>query len=134
MSRGMWLCRRTENRERGWWHAPNSEAAVRGFPMPATQGCGFWNVYVRRRPMHRGWMNEKVDTRCRHCGRRVRFQPARQSGRGRPRPVYYEGRVEDTPLDELIQEVNLRNRGEQSTRDSLGFVRAKDYRKEDYEK
>jgi len=72
-------------------------------------------------------MQQKVDTRCRHCGRRVKFQPARQNDSGRPRPVYYEGRVEDTPLEELIEEVNVRNRGEQHTRDTQGFVRAKDY-------
>ena len=151
-------------------------------------GCGFWNVYQSKKNMPRRIrkpyvglsVNSKVspyvssnrggsfgshrarqvDTRCRHCNVRVRFQLAtdRGDGRGRRRRVVVmlAGRVdprserlmiangldpselignrEARPLDEwsleeLIEGCNLRNRGVQTERDEIGFVRAKNYRR-----
>jgi len=135
--------------------APNSNAAS-GIPVPATNGCGWWNVYISRiddrRFNERGFYRNqwaagepiikprKVDTRCRHCDRRVRFtaerrppmhdrQRNRRDGRGRARGVVWEPWPIDTDTPAMIAEANLRNRGEQLERDEIGFVRAKNYRR-----
>jgi len=133
-------------------------------------GCGFWNVYQSKKDMSKtiyqpyrgvmhnsktspysrsckgsGWGDTRprqVDTRCRHCNARVRFQlsQTRGDGRGRRRrvvltlaaPKVPEGPI--TPLDEwTVQELldlcNLRNRGEQVEQDNIRFTRAKNYRR-----
>ena len=134
-------------------NAPNSNAAS-GIPVPATNGCGWWNVYISRiddrRWNERGFYLKKwaagepvlkprkVDTRCRHCDRRVRFTISRlyvtspenrSDTRGRARGVVWEPWPIDTDTPALIEEANLRNRGEQLERDEIGFVRAKNYRR-----
>ena len=154
MTRGLWLCIDSTTMRKafmGIHHpAPNSDGAARGYiPVPATNGCGFWNVYVSRIDdtdfRGRGFYADgngvpkprKIDTRCRHCNRRVRFTAERASvtrmrsrwdHRGRVRPVSWQIYAENTPLQVLIDEANLRNRGEQQQRDEIGFVRAKNYR------
>lgn len=155
MTRGLWLCIDSTSMRKafsGIFHpAPNSAGAARGFiPIPATNGCGFWNVYVSRIDdtdfTGRGFYSKgvgipkprKIDTRCRHCNRRVRFTAEhthayrmrdRWDQRGRVRPVSWQRYAENTPLAVLIDEANLRNRGEQQHRDYTGFVRASEYRK-----
>lgn len=155
MTRGLWLCIDSTALRRalsGLHHpAPNSAGAANGsVPVPATNGCGFWNVYVSRIDDHdfngRGFYlhghgipkPRKIDTRCRHCNRRVRFTAenasvtrlrSRWDARGRVRPVSWQKYAENTPLQTLIDEANLRNRGEQQQRDEIRFVRAKNYRK-----
>lgn len=133
-------------------------------------GCGFWNVYQSKKDMPLSVFDpyagvgprsktspysrackgsgfgqyrwRQVDTRCRHCNARVRFQLSsfRGDGRGRPRRVkvslgapFLEG-GEIIPfnywtLQQLIDRCNLNNRGEQMERDEIKFVRAKNYRK-----
>lgn len=150
------------------------------------RGCGYWNVYQSKKHMpkriykpYRGVKHDsrtspysrsckgsgfgqtrprQVDTRCRHCDARVRFQLALNRGdsRGRSRRVdiiltgkvdprsvrlmridgnFSEliGNPESRPLDEwtleeLIEGCNIRNRGIQQENDYIGFVRAKNYR------
>jgi len=154
MTRGLWLCIDSTVMRKafsGVQHpAPNSDGAARGsIPVPATNGCGFWNVYVSRIDdtdfTGRGFYVQgvgipkprKIDTRCRHCNRRVRFTAenvsavhrSRWDDRGRVRPVRWQKYAENTILQVLIDEANLRNRGEQVERDEIRFVRAKNYRK-----
>ena len=137
-------------------------------------GCNFWNVYESRHGMNRDVLrpysgvkhNSKtspysrackgsgfgmyrprtVDTRCRHCNARVRFQlsQTRGDGRGRPRRVIVslDGSKEpfstkgpripfsDWPLLELIDRCNLLNRGVMDERNLMGFIRAKDYQRD----
>lgn len=133
-------------------------------------GCGFWNVYQSKKDMsrtifkpYRGVNHDsktsphsrsrkgsgfgdrrprQVDTRCRHCNGRVRFQLSeeRGDGRGRRRRVVLTlkaPKVEKGPItsldewtvEELLHLCNLRNRGEQVERDNIRFVRAKNYRR-----
>ena len=122
-------------------------------------GCGFWNVYQSKKDMpkrilkpYRGVKHDSktssysrackgsgfgryrprlVDTRCRHCNARVRFQLAkdRGDGRGRKRRVIVLDGLDEWTLQELLDECNRRNRGEQLERDEIGFVRAKNYRR-----
>lgn len=133
--------------------APNSKAS-RGIPVPATNGCGWWNVYLSRIDdrewlergyYHKKWAGgelipkpRKIDTCCRHCDRRVRFTASRlyvdgpdnrSDSRGRPRGIIWEPWPEETPTTALIAETNLRNRGEQLERDNIRFTRAKNYRR-----
>jgi hypothetical protein len=130
--RGIWLCPQAQNRVRGWWTAPNSEAARRGFPQQATQGCGYWNVYVALpktgTPMRGGLSKKEVDTKCKHCGRRVRFQLSRHEKRGRPRAVLFQRFPVDTPLEALIDCVQTRNGHELNHREIQAFTKAKDYK------
>jgi hypothetical protein len=128
MGRGIWLCRRVDGFGDRFMSAPNSDAARRGYPMQKTQGCGYWNVYVSRRPSSADWQTKPVDTRCRHCNRRVRFNPARSEERGRPRSVVFTVYPDDCPQSELIHIVNSKNRGEKIER---GFVKARDYQREE---
>ena len=152
--RGLWLCIDSTAMRRmfsGFHPAPNSAHASsgKGVPVPATNGCGNWNVYVSRIEdrgfSKRGFYAKgsgipkprKIDTRCRHCNRRVRFTAERPSNlnarwdkRGRIRPVHWEPWPDITDLPAMIAECNLRNRGEQLRRDEIGFVRAKNYRAE----
>ena len=157
---------------------------VRGIYGTKKIGCGFWNVYQSKNDMprrivkpYRGVKHDsmtssysraskgsgfgrtrprQVDTRCRHCNSRVRFQLATERGDGRGRKrrvkVILVGRVDprserlmedpaaiignrevrplnDWTLDELIEGCNLRNRGVQREHDEIGFVRAKNYRR-----
>lgn len=129
--RGLWLCPQAQNRARHWSVAPNSDAARRGFPQQATQGCGYWNVYVAQpktgTPKIGGEMKE-VDTRCRHCQRRVRFQLSRQDKRGRPRAVTYQRWPVNAPLEALIDCASVRNGHELHHREIQAFVKAKDYK------
>ena len=146
MTRGLWMCLDTSHARRmnrSPLHAPNSKAS-RGIPVPATNGCGWWNVYISRiddrRFNQRGnyrkkWQAgeivrkpRKVDTRCRHCNRRVRFTTSVLDPRGRARGVVWEPWPDETPTGALIAECNLRNRGEWLERDKIEFVRAKNYR------
>lgn len=107
--------------------APNSAWAARGAPMAATEGCGKFNVYVstldaytdqaysgsRNGRQHRSGMDRKprkIDVRCMHCGRRVKFQWSRGDNRGRPRPVSVMPRPETMPRKALVQEMQARNR------------------------
>ena len=130
--RGLWLCPRVRNRSRGWWSAPNSEAARRGYPQQATQGCGYWNVYVSHpRSLREGFLVRQVDTNCKHCSRRVKFQLSRQSSRGRPRAVVFTRWANDCPLEALIEEANVRNHGEHDSRRQDAFVTAKEYKMEE---
>ena len=133
-------------------------------------GCGFWNVYQSKKDMHRSIKKpyalkradskvspyvsaakgsgfgshrpRQVDTRCRHCNARVRFQlsTTRGDGRGRRRrvvltlaaPTVAKGPItslDEWTVQELLDACNLRNRGEQLERDNIGFVRAKNYRR-----
>jgi len=127
--RGLWLCPRVHNRIRHPLSSPNSDAARRGYPQQATQGCGYWNVYVAHpRSKGRDHLTRLVDTNCKHCSRRVKFQLARQNSRGRPRAAVFQKWGEDTPLEELIDIANIRNHGEQDSRQQDAFVKAKEYR------
>ena len=133
-------------------------------------GCGFWNVYQSKKDMPRSIRDpyalkradskvssyvsaakgsgfgshrpRQVDTRCRHCNARVRFQlsQTRGDGRGRRRRVVLtlaarkvaKGPItslDEWTVQELLDVCNLRNRGEQLERDNIGFVRAKNYRR-----
>jgi hypothetical protein len=99
-------------------------------------GCGFWNVYQSKKDMPRNihdpyvglasnskvspyvsaqrggssgqWRARQVDTRCRHCNARVRFQldTKRGDGRGRKRRVVLvlHGRVD--PRSERLMIAN----------------------------
>ena len=161
MARGLWLCIDSTAMRRlfsgGMHPAPNSAHASSGrlAPVPATNGCGNWNVYVSRIDDHQfrasasnGFYQKtggghhlpkprKIDTRCRHCNRRVRFTAERPTdvyvrwdNRGRIRPVHWEPWPDESDLPALIAECNVRNRGLQNERDNIGFVRAKNYRSE----
>jgi hypothetical protein len=160
MARGLWLCIDSSAIRRifaGLHPAPNSAHAASGrrAPVPATNGCGNWNVYVSRiddqafrASAERGTYRKtgggqhipkprKIDTRCRHCNRRVRFTAERPTdvyerwdNRGRIRPVQWQPWPDHTDLPALIAECNVRNRGIQEERDKIGFVRAKNYRRE----
>ena len=87
--------------------APNSDAAARGMPTQATQGCGRYNVYLSNRREPR----RKIDVRCKHCGRRVKFQWDRVDNRGRPRPVLVLQRPDDMERAALVKEMQARNAG-----------------------
>ena len=147
MTRGLWMCLDTSHSRRmnrSPLHAPNSKASA-GIPVPATNGCGWWNVYVsriddstfnERGNYRKKWAGgeivrkpRKVDTRCRHCNRRVRFTTSIHDSRGRARGVVWEPWPNQTDLPALIAECNVRNRGIQHERDKIGFVRAKNYRR-----
>ena len=54
----------------------------------------------------------------------------RGDNRGRPRSVLFKPFPHDTPIGELANVANGWNRGEMDERYSMGFVLAKDYRKE----
>jgi hypothetical protein len=123
-------------------------------------GCNYWNVYQSKAgqpksirqpykpvssrsktsPYSRSckgsgvgqYRPRKVDTRCRHCNSRARFQlsESRGDGRGRPRRVRVVLRsVENMTLIDLIERCNEMNRGEFDERYDIGFQRAKTYEK-----
>jgi hypothetical protein len=127
-------------------------------------GCNYWNVYVSRRLSKKSIKNpytpvkptsktspysrsckgsgtgeyrpRKVDTVCRHCGARARFQLSerRNDGRGRPRRVSVSfgnprhGKYDELALKDLIDIANEKNRGEYQERLQIHFVPAKIYR------
>ncbi len=147
VSRGLWLCIDNSRQRRNAMAnlAPNSKAAEKGYPL-ATTGCGKWNVYVSTSTVKKdrrdryaikkyygtGGYNKprQIDTNCRHCGRRVRFQQWRRDARGRPSSVAWDGFPSYTALDELIEECNIRNRTIDGQSLDRGFVRAREYRRE----
>jgi len=133
-------------------------------------GCGFWNVYQSKKDMPRSirdpyvglasnskvspyvsaqrggssgqWRARQVDTRCRHCNARVRFQLSQRRGDGRGRrrrveltlaaPKVPKGPItslDEWTVQELLDLCNLRNRGEQVEQDNIRFTRAKNYRR-----
>ena len=57
--------------------------------------------------------NQKIDVRCKHCGRRVKFQWKRQDARGRPRPVSVIPRPDCMPERALSKEMIARNNMEE---------------------
>ena len=143
-------------------------------------GCNYYNVYISRtqsprsvRDPYKGvgprsktspyaraqrgsgsgeYRPRKVDTVCRHCGARARFQLSskRGDGRGRPRRVTVSLRsihprdwvpgqhptdwvltkLDEFTVDELIETANRMNRADYDERLEIGFVPAKIYRSE----
>jgi hypothetical protein len=111
--RGLWRCNKVNmNRFVKMMNAPNSEAARRGMPTQATNGCGRWNVYISRKPSSKENPDKgdrKIDVRCKSCGRRVKFIWSRHDNRGRPRPVDVLDRPECMPERALVKEMIARN-------------------------
>lgn len=106
--RGLWKCNHVEmNRDKKAFAAPNSDYAARGCPTQAKQGCGKWNVYIPRNPQQTS--GKKIDTRCYHCNRRVKFQWSRLDKRGRPRSVTVMNRPDHMPRKALQEEMKSRN-------------------------
>lgn len=89
-------------------NAPNSEYAKRGAPTQATNGCDRWNIYVSQ-AVAQDKDSRKIDVRCKHCNRRVKFLWVRHDDRGRPRPVQVLDRPEHMPKKALIKEMIARN-------------------------
>jgi hypothetical protein len=141
-------------------------------------GCNYYNVYISRtnskrsvRDPYRGvkstsktspygraqrgsgigeYRPRKVDTQCRHCGARARFQlsPKRGDGRGRKRRVSVSlkaihprdwvpnqpsqewkfTKLDEFTVEELIETANRMNNRDYDDRVQIGFVPAKIYR------
>jgi len=130
--RGLWSCRKVNmNRMIKAMNAPNSEYARRGCPTQATNGCGRWNVYVSQRTAQ-DKEDRKIDVRCKHCNRRVKFIWVRHEDRGRPRPVDVLDRPESMPMKALVKEMIARNNlvdlndKWKDPEDMPGFIRASD--------
>ena len=119
--RGIWLC--TKNRNPSLlnrYDAPNSKWATKTHA-ERPQGCGRWQVYVSKKERGK-W--DFIDVRCKNCNRRVKFQPYRRDGRGRPRPIRFKERPEHMPYRALLKEVRARNNLEELEEAHQGFVKA----------
>jgi hypothetical protein len=137
-------------------------------------GCNYYNVYISRTQSKRSVVDpyrgvkptsktspytraakgsgygqyrpRKVDTQCRHCGARARFQLSsrRGDGRGRKRRVTVNlkaihprdwdasdrilTKLDEFTVEELIQTANRMNQKDYDERVEIGFVPAKIYR------
>ena len=143
----------------GWLMKTNALwKCARGSVNGKRVGCNYWNVYQSKNDMPLSKYNpykgvsirsktspygracrgsgvgthrrRKVDTRCRHCNARARFQLSEKRGDGRGRPrrvkVMLEA-VKDFDVEQLLERCNQLNRGEYDERYDIGFVRAKNY-------
>jgi len=65
--------------------------------------CGHWNVYI-------GWkIPKRIDLRCKKCGTRHQFRPARTSTRGRKSQLHWLAFPDDSLQEELQRYANRRN-------------------------
>jgi len=65
--------------------------------------CGHWNVYI-------GWkIPKRIDLRCKKCGTRHQFRPARTSTRGRKSKLQWLAFPDDSLQEELQRYANRRN-------------------------
>lgn len=133
--RGLWRCNKVVmDRLAKAIESPNSAYTAKGCPTQATQGCGKYNLYISRVKDVPGGYKRKVDTRCAHCNRRVKFQWSRQDDRGRPRPVTVLMRPDTMPRRALVQEMQGRNsatwKDEANTPINTGFSTAKQVQNE----
>jgi hypothetical protein len=92
---------------------------------PPKSGCDRWNVYMSR---GKKGLRAVIDTQCKYCDRRVKFQWSRRNGRGRPRPVLFYSRPETMTAKALLEEVRSRNRLQEIEEAVEGFVKASELR------
>ena len=124
--RGLWRCRTSdgrimkENYQRKWMKTGK-------WLVPIDEGCGNWNVYRSVRGKGVAFCSTWViDTRCKKCSRRVKFQVYRQDNRGTVSPVHFSRRPDHMPTPALIEECRARNRRVLLDREIDGFMKASD--------
>ena len=126
--RGVWKCRTdpsrrySSNQTRGHIWVKTGKASYE----PA-QGCGKWNVYLSTVPIEedrRRRFQRKIDLRCMHCQRRVKFIPSRDTARGRQRPIIWFRRPPYEPVHALRKEARARNALDQKEQELLDQLEA----------
>jgi len=111
--RGVWKCRTDRSRAyRTQETAAHVWVKTGKSSYESIQGCGKWNVYVSTVPIeedNRRGLQRKIDLRCMHCQRRVKFIPSRGTARGRQRPIIWYRRPAWEPVHALKKEARARN-------------------------